>query len=358
MKIRLVAQGGTTSKVSLAAALKESLANTPIDRLDVAVAYATMSGVTALEMVVGQFPPVTRWVVGLDDAITQPAAIERLFALPGAEVRLAALTGQGRRFHPKIYCLWSSTVSDCCVLSVGSGNMTLNGLRRNGEAAAILSASSAKDVSELKAVWDEMWLLGAPLTPQSLADYKDRYKVARRARKAVTAAGAAPPEPDIDEFVDVDQPLNGDPNTAIFAWLDVGSATAQGREVELPQAVVPYFGVGSQAHSTVQLQLRPKKGGPSSTLPLTMRADNSMWRIAFTQSAISALTGRNTFRPLAGGNRSDLAIVFERTGLLQYNVECVLLASPDYQSLITKSTAAGALFRTMNTATGRNFGFF
>lgn len=357
MDAKLVAQGRVLGGASLTAALQESLFGIDVNRLDVAVAYATVSGIVALEKALGVFPGTSRWVVGLDDAITQPEAIIRLMEMPGATVRLATLAAQGRRFHPKIYCLWSSVVPERCVLSVGSGNMTLNGLRKNGEVAAILSASSAKESDELKAIWAEMWELGTPASQETLDEYRDRYKLARKARKAVTAAGAAPPDPELNEPVDDDVPLNGDPATATFAWLDAGSATAQGREVELPKAMVPYFGVGPQTASPVQLRFR-QASGRVYLLPLTMREDNGMWRIAFTSASISAGTARNTLRPIAGGNRSDLAVTFARTGKRKFDLEFVPIGSARHQSLIAKATAAGAYHRTRKTPDGRSFGFF
>ena len=357
MDAKLVAQGRVPGGTSLTAALQETLIGIKIDRLDVAVAYATVPGIIALEKAVTAFPGASRWVVGLDDAITQPEAIVRLMEMPGATVRLATLAAQGRRFHPKVYCLWSSVVPERCVLSVGSGNMTLNGLRKNGEVAAILSASSAKESDELKAIWAEMWELGTPATQGELDEYRGRYQLARKARKAVTAAGAAPPDPEPDELVIDDVALNGEPTTATFSWLDAGSATAQGREVELPRAMVPYFGVGPQTASPVQLRLR-QANGRVDLLPLTMREDNSMWRIAFTSAAINAGTGRNTLRPVAGGNRSDLAVAFARTGKHRFDLEFVPLGSARYQSLVAKATAAGAYHRTRKTSDGRSFGFF
>ncbi len=357
MDAKLVAQGRVPGGPSLTAALQETLIGVDFDHLDVAVAYATVSGIIALEKALTAFPGTSRWVVGLDDAISQPEAIVRLMGMPGATVRLATLAAQGRRFHPKVYCLWSSEASDQCVLSVGSGNMTLNGLRKNGEVAAILSATSAKESDELKSIWAEMWELGKPATQNDLDDYRGRYKLARKARKAVTAAGASPPDPEPDEPVNDDVALNGEPSTATFAWLDAGSATAQGREVELPRAMVPYFGVVPQTASPVQLRLQ-QANGRVDLLPLTMRVDNSMWRIGFTSASISAGTGRNTLRPAAGGNRSDLAVAFTKTGKRRFDLEFVPLGSARYQSLVAKATAAGGYYRTRKTPGGRSFGFF
>jgi HKD family nuclease len=210
MDAKLVAQGRVPGGTTLTAALQDTLVGFDFNRLDVAVAYATVSGITALEKALAAFPGTSRWVVGLDDAITQPEAVVRLMEMPGATVRLATLAAQGRRFHPKVYCLWSSVAPERCVLSVGSGNMTLNGLRKNGEVAAILSASSAKESDELKAIWAEMWELGTLATKEKLDEYRVRYKLARKAREAVTAAGAAPPDPEPDEPVNDDVALDGE----------------------------------------------------------------------------------------------------------------------------------------------------
>ena len=83
MKTALVAQNGKGGP-TLAAALRRAASDGAFDRLDVAVACATLQGLKALERALKALPPVTRWVVGLDDAITQPEAIEYLLGLPGA----------------------------------------------------------------------------------------------------------------------------------------------------------------------------------------------------------------------------------------------------------------------------------
>lgn len=278
-------------------------------------------------------------------------------AIPGATVRLASLASQGRRFHPKINCFWSSETPERCILSVGSGNMTLNGLRKNGEVATIVAADSVKEGDELKAIWVEMWELGTDATAEKLEEYRSQYTLARNARKAIAAAGAAPPDPEPDEPVEEDILLNGDPAIASFAWLDAGSATAQGREVELPRAMFPFFAIGPHTQSPIQLELR-QANGRVDKLSLTMRKDNGMWRIALTSAAINAGTGRHTLRPVAGGNRSDLAVAFRRTAKWKFDLEFVPIGSIRYKSLVANAYAVGAHHRTMKTASGRSFGFF
>ncbi len=66
---QLIAQG-SPGKPSLASETTAALVGMAVDRLDVAVAYATQAGLDALRAAIGGWPAATRWVVGLDDAIT------------------------------------------------------------------------------------------------------------------------------------------------------------------------------------------------------------------------------------------------------------------------------------------------
>ena len=174
MKWTLISQGGAADQ-TLGKALSASSAAGKFDRLDVAVAYATLPGVKALALAVGGIPQVSRWVVGLDDAISQPEALEYIEKLSGSKLRVVKLT-PSRRFHPKMYLLWSSSEKGNAAAAIGSGNMTVNGLRKNGEVAVILTAEAAKEADALKKQWREMWNLGHSPTVQELADYKELYK--------------------------------------------------------------------------------------------------------------------------------------------------------------------------------------
>ncbi len=207
MKTALIAQNGKRGS-TLAAALRRTASDNAFDRLDVAVAYATLQGLKALERALTALPPVTRWVIGLDDAITQPEAIEHLSGLSGAKVRLAALAPT-RRFHPKLYCLWSTAQRDRWVIAIGSGNMTLNGLHHNGEAAVLLDAETTTEADSLKQAWLEMWELGKDFRKLDLDAYRATYLSARRTRKKIAALGVSPPEPEPDEPLVDDDMLDG-----------------------------------------------------------------------------------------------------------------------------------------------------
>ncbi len=193
MKVQLIAQGGP-SGVSLAAALKQRVLETGFDRLDIAVAYATLQGVMAMERILESLPPVSRWLVGLDDAVSQPAALEHLLSLPGAELRVAKLSPT-RRFHPKLYHFWSSESAHRSLLVVGSGNLTQNGLQDNAEAGVLLEAESLEEAEQAAHTFAELWQLGHAPSRSELEDYRALYEGLAASRQSIVEAGAAPADP-------------------------------------------------------------------------------------------------------------------------------------------------------------------
>ena len=66
-----------------------------------AMAYVTIAGIRDVLDLLKIPPDQTRWVIGLDDAITQPGAIELCISLPQSRVRVASFEHEHRRFHPK-----------------------------------------------------------------------------------------------------------------------------------------------------------------------------------------------------------------------------------------------------------------
>lgn len=351
---QLVAQGDPQG-VSLAASIALALETFEFDRLDVAVAYATRPGLQALQSAIGGWPAATRWVVGLDDAITQPSAIDDLIALPNSQVRLASLSSEGRRFHPKVYCLWSTADSGACLTVIGSANMTLHGLNRNGEVGAILAAENAADAGLLKAVWAGMNALGKDIGNWDLDEYRASHARARKARRRMEKIGAMPAQPEAEEDVELLPVFDGNPANATVGWTECASPSAGGRDLEFPRAMMPFFRLTT---SPTMKRFR-MKSGQVFFLTFTMRTNNVMWRLLFSREAIFAGIGRESLRPVAGNiNRSDLAIVFERaTGGADYAVDLVLIGSPEHTALMMRSQATGVLDRTRDPG-GRHFGYY
>ena len=92
-------------------------------------------------------------VVGLDE-ITNPACLETLSQIkeqrPNLEVRAFCYSNGGSLFHPKVSFFKGRDGSGSLI--VGSGNLTLGGLRKNREAFGVVSLS-AKEFQRIEADW-------------------------------------------------------------------------------------------------------------------------------------------------------------------------------------------------------------
>lgn len=352
MKWTLISQGGK-GNASLGQAINSACKGLDLDRLDVAVAYATLPGVKALKLALGGIPKKSRWVIGLDDAITQPEALKYLVELPGSEVRVAKMT-PAKRFHPKLYCLWSSLVVDRCISVIGSGNMTLNGLRTNGETAIILTAETSNEVENLRTQWDKMWELGHKPNKKELDDYRGVYLKAKNQRKKLVDLGVTPPEAEPDAPVDEEPAYDGDPAAARIAWLEAGSPSAAGRDLEFPKAMMPFFALNKSKEARNFIM----ENGSKHSLTFTERTDNQMWRLLFSSASIQDALGRDTMRPTSGGNRSDLVVAFHKIeGSKDFKVKMMTVNSVSFKDLVKKSKEVKGVFSTRNPG-GRQFGFY
>lgn len=239
MRFQLLAQGGR-QQLSMAAAIKAHIREAPFDGIDVAAAYVTLQGIRALERILGRPPVASRWIVGLDDAISQPQAIEYLLGLKGAEVRVSKLSPK-RRFHPKMYRLFQSDGPARGLLVVGSGNLTERGLHTNAEGAVLLKAETLPEVAAGLSMFNEFWGLGHELGAGELSAYAERYERARKSRKAQEDAGDAPPEPAPSATVAADIPGQSTPEAVLaLAVARIASAQPNGQcSLNLARDMIP-----------------------------------------------------------------------------------------------------------------------
>lgn len=138
----------------------EALDRAPgLKRFDAAVAYATRSGVLALDKFYKQKDAAIwaklekRWLVGIDYCRTEPIALQMLLDLPNSAVRIHA----GRQvvarkmctpvlpYHPKTYLLHGpKTIGAIC----GSGNLSANGLTKGHEIGNLMITSDPRGEAE------------------------------------------------------------------------------------------------------------------------------------------------------------------------------------------------------------------
>ena len=194
-----MAQGGAQG-LTIAAAIKRYVREGSFDEVEVAAAYVTKHGVDALFRILGGEPPRSRWVVGLDDAVTQPEAIDKLSKLNNSEVRLAKLSPR-YRFHPKVF-RFHRKKNDESVLVVGSGNLTEQGLSKNAECAVLMRSENHEDVCKMKETFENLWSIGRTASNKEILQYRDIYNLAKIHRAAIEKKEYAPKDRSIEENLD------------------------------------------------------------------------------------------------------------------------------------------------------------
>ena len=174
----LITQPAATTIGTLAKALTESAA-----AFDVAVAYATFSGVRELinsTRLAGLLGTKKRFLVGIDWFRSEPGALDTLAALRESQVRvvdgkylIATPNCQPRRtFHPKAYMITDKK----CTLVVGSANLSANGLRKSAELSLV--THDPGDTSAFANWFDAEWA-NASLWQRIRTTYIDQYPTAK-----------------------------------------------------------------------------------------------------------------------------------------------------------------------------------
>ena len=144
----------------------------PFTTVHAAVAYATQSGVAefcdVMRDVEGWRTARKEWLIGVDYCRSDPVALRHLQDLGESEVRI--YDGQyvvGRRgcsprvsFHPKLYLFRGETGIEAVV---GSGNLSLTGLRRGVEAGALVGCRRVEEMEPVLEWFGELWTASSPL---------------------------------------------------------------------------------------------------------------------------------------------------------------------------------------------------
>jgi hypothetical protein len=165
--------------------------------------------------------------------------------------------------------------------------------------------------------------------------------------------GAIPPQPEAEEPTTT---ADGDASTAAVAWADFGSAMGNGREIELPKVLMPFFGIG-EGTASPQLRNFVFPGGISLPIPIVRREDNGMWRIIFRRD----VPGSDALRRLLVNGvrqRSDRAVEFRRTNVNAIETRFVQLGTAEYQNLVGDSQQQGTFGRTIPGPRGKSYGFY
>lgn len=190
-----------------------ALAHGQYTRLDVAVAYATTSGVRILEKLFRTELGAAwdtfqkRWLIGIDWCRSDPPALARLNTMASSSVKVPngrLLVARysclpERPYHPKLFMLSGGEVS---ATICGSGNLSGNGLTGGCECGSVTLVTAADsqevhlDVAKLKGWFRRAWA-EADAYSSLQSDYERRCESLVREEKMVPTEDDAPPRPDV-----------------------------------------------------------------------------------------------------------------------------------------------------------------
>jgi HKD family nuclease len=351
----LLQTGKTPKEHRISAWFKADGAAPGIKDLRVACAYASVGGVRAiLDHLDHDTCDQSTWIIGLDDLITHPGALDVLRKASGASVRVPKKAAAGR-FHPKFYLLTPRTAADRRIAYVGSANASQDALNRNAEMVVRLTATSAADIATLEEAWQDVFAQSVPLTDATLEDYRQRYKNRPKPPPGTKAAQGNKVGPATKGVLNSDEAIL-DPSQASTCWIECGAVTMQGRELELKGEQALFFGLPQQGGEPGEFKFRVSDG-KRTDLRLVYQ-QNKMWRLQMTPAIPEVEAG---LRPvLAGGGlgRSTLTAVFRRGAKPKhYVLSFVENGSPDRKVLEKQAQDLGTLGKTRAGASGRLYGW-
>jgi len=210
---------------SLLSLITEEIASNHYTRISACAAYASYQGVViARTLLAKERTRSFRWLVGLDDYITDPEAIKVAAGIRQSETRIVAVTA-GQRFHAKAYLLDLSSDTRATLI-VGSANLTKAALTKNCEGYVLLRATTEEEVKLFQRYWDLFWQLGEPASDERISAYEESYKKRRVRAPEIEQESTDQPLPPREAKL-VKQTVD----SSKLAWIELGKNTGGGNEV-------------------------------------------------------------------------------------------------------------------------------
>lgn len=321
----------------------KKLEDMPYDEVLISVAYMTVAGVRTLIPNLIEAPPAkSKWLIGLDDYVTQPGAIEVVSRIPGSEVRVVSYREQGLRFHPKVYIFHQNAKPRRALTVLGSSNLTAQALAGNAEANVFLEPKNSDGFKKFENLWNELWCLGHPPTPLEMDAYRKEYEQAKgvRIKSAIVSKkmrGAEILSSDDAEL---------DPRQANLCWIECGYITAMGREIELKAEQGLFFGLDPAGGEPQHFNFLVSSG---KTIPLRMKYQaNHMWRLQLSNEVPEVAAGLRPRNKDGSLGRSPYVATIERTDFVStYRLRFIRLESAEFRKLIRMSVDRGTLGKTI-----------
>ena len=311
----------------------------------IAVAYATVSGVRAL-LAAFEKKKLKRslWLLGLDDGITQPGAIELLLSLGHAEVRIASYANENLRFHPKFFAFAHLDKNRKLLSLIGSANLSASALCGNTEAVAVLEARSKGDRVAVEAAWGSLWKQGHKPSKKELDDYKALYeKVANLNKKHKKIAPIRAKTGKTSEVLTSDN-AELDPALADICWIECGNVTAMGRELEFKAEQGHFFGLNPSGGEPREISIKTSDG---KRIKLKMKyQENQMWRLQMNNNVPEVRAGLRPKKKDGKLGRSPYVAVFTRNDAEETDLKFFKLKSKEFLKLRQRTVKSGTLGKT------------
>lgn len=261
--------GGPTSVLALLRAVAH---RGGYRRFSVCAAYATAAGVKALRSV----PPVQdetefRWLFGLDDCFTTPAALRAALGCHRSATRV--VESQTGRFHAKAF-LFENGQSHGPICLIGSANATLDALCTNCETFSLVQMSSA----EADELWTSLSAASDDLTNDLLIDYTERFNEVRAARGDDLS--------DDTDATDTDEIDLGTIPSSETAWIEFGRNTGGGNQLDIVKALATFLGL-PEAPSRDQA-VEVEFTSPRGRMAYALRFTKGMWRFMNLQQGFDS----------------------------------------------------------------------
>lgn len=306
----------------------------------VAAAFASEAGVRALSDLAPLAEPGLRkrWLIGLENGLTQPEALRVLAELDDSEVRvpfgrelIESTSLRGKRFfHPKVYAARSPAG---LVVVSASGNLTRGGLLENVEQFLAWRSDPGDPVeAEFSSWWSRRWRSADPVDAALIEAYAEvRPKLRARESSGETEA--------TDSLVE-QEPAPTDLAGASWLWIEATGPLEGGSNNQLELMLDAhhfFYPDGEPARDEKRSLIFVDAAGatyenPDRVIhyngPPLMPKGNSMWRIRLP-------TAREG---LSGYQEGGVAVRFGRTAVAdRYTVEFATIGSPEAEAWIRES---------------------
>jgi HKD family nuclease len=329
----------------LLALITDEITSNKYSRISACAAYASYRGVVLVRTALSSAGiPKFRWLLGLDDCITDPQAIKVAWGTHNAETRVVAKVS-GRRFHAKAYLLDRSP-NESASLIVGSANLTGAALTRNCEGYVLVRAETKEEVTSLQTYWDLFWRMGEPLTQELVSQYEEKYSRGRFHAPEI--------EEESSDAVRTSKTVRlakESLHSSRLAWIELGFNTGGGGQLDIVKKLSTFLGLPTKygEGTTVYLVFNSPQGERRFQVTFT----KGMWRFMNLQQGF-----RQRLRPdLTKPSPYVLVISREEKGEAA-SLSLQRVGSKVIKQMIEESRKNGFVDSSVSGPSGRLFGWY